>query len=362
MQRKTAVQRAAALLRLGGSMVLDVIFLVAAVSAGIWLLAYRDPRSFWTGLWLLLWQGAVLYGVLQMMSMAERFPVFWAVVVLVTALLSGMPLVLVSFLVLWAKTGLRLFLGQPAGVRGRRGFVLGGMILGWTLLVGLAAPVPESLVAGLLVDGITLVVLAFYGLMVVYTMGETLCRLQPAGEPEVVIVLGSSLEEGRRVPPLLAARLELGLAHYRRKKGKGRPVLLLLSGGKGPGDRISEAAAMKAYLLEKGVPAGDLLLEDRSVNTRENALFCRDLLKRKKGADFRKIPCLLVTSRFHLFRALIWSKAAGLRCRGKGSSAPLWIELDERIREYGGVLFLYRRTIGILLVLMLGVRLAMVLA
>ncbi len=88
----------------------------------------------------------------------------------------------------------------------------------------------------------------------------------------------------------------------------GRAPLIILSGGRNPQlHTISEAAAMQQLLLDLGVPASAILLEERSRNTQQNAQFSTELL-RQRGIQ----TVLLVTSAFHMTRALAHFQHAGL--------------------------------------------------
>jgi uncharacterized SAM-binding protein YcdF (DUF218 family) len=92
------------------------------------------------------------------------------------------------------------------------------------------------------------------------------------------------------------------LLHGLRLLRAGRAPLLVLSGGVIPalsGTEESEAAQMRQLLLEYGVAPEDMLLEERSRNTYENAVFTRQLLE-TRGLH----QVLLVTSASHMRRAM----------------------------------------------------------
>jgi len=69
---------------------------------------------------------------------------------------------------------------------------------------------------------------------------------------------------------------------------------------------MPEAPTMAAVMREWGVPEHSILVEDRSLNTRENALFTYELLK---GRNVRRI--LLVTSAMHMPRAVATFRKVG---------------------------------------------------
>jgi uncharacterized SAM-binding protein YcdF (DUF218 family) len=97
--------------------------------------------------------------------------------------------------------------------------------------------------------------------------------------------------------------------HAARIYHAGKAPLLVLSGGHFAwmGERDVEAEAMQGFLRDLGVPAEALLLEGRSGNTRENAVFSAELL-RERGVQ----RILLVTSALHMRRALGTFRAVGL--------------------------------------------------
>ncbi|HVI25165.1 MAG TPA: YdcF family protein [Xanthomonadaceae bacterium] len=85
----------------------------------------------------------------------------------------------------------------------------------------------------------------------------------------------------------------------------GRAPLVILSGGRG--GRRTEAETMARAIARLGVPRSALLLEQRSRDTRDNALYTARLA-RERGV--RKI--LLVTSQLHMPRASLWFRDAGI--------------------------------------------------
>jgi uncharacterized SAM-binding protein YcdF (DUF218 family) len=103
-----------------------------------------------------------------------------------------------------------------------------------------------------------------------------------------------------------ADRLLHALQLYR--EGKIRKIIL--SGGSGALREVAatEAEELRRILLLAQVPEEDILLEDQSRNTRENALFTRDLLLRHP--ELREV--LLVTSGFHMRRAVGCFRQAGV--------------------------------------------------
>ena len=92
----------------------------------------------------------------------------------------------------------------------------------------------------------------------------------------------------------------------------GKVKQLLISGGSGAliGNTISEAESSKQLLLRLGIPEKDILIELKSRNTHENALFTKNLLDQLHKSEGENL--LLLTSAFHMYRAEKCFKKVGL--------------------------------------------------
>lgn len=144
---------------------------------------------------------------------------------------------------------------------------------------------------------------------------------------DYVIVHGAGLLDGYRVSPLLKGRLNKGLkAYYSANK----PCKIIVSGGQGSDETISEAEAMKGYLLSQFVPEEDILLEDKSTTTYENLKYAKVLMDDLST----KYTCVFVTSDYHVFRTGIYAKKLGLSALGLGSKTASYFRPNAMIREY----------------------------
>lgn len=94
------------------------------------------------------------------------------------------------------------------------------------------------------------------------------------------------------------------------KTGKIRRILLSGGAGRLIGDVPPEAASVRDFLLQCGVPDSAILVENASRNTRENALFSKRVVD-SMGIGNR---CLLITSAWHMRRAEACFDKAGLVC------------------------------------------------
>lgn len=152
-----------------------------------------------------------------------------------------------------------------------------------------------------------------------------------------IIVLGAGLRKGREVTPLLAGRVDKGIEAHRQNPGS----KLILSGGQGADEIVAEAVAMKHYALLQGVDEADILVEDKSVNTRENLLFSKQLVEENSGQVASNL--LVVTNRYHVLRALLLAKNLKISCDGRGSRTKLYFSLNAFVREWIAYLVLWRK-------------------
>lgn len=125
--------------------------------------------------------------------------------------------------------------------------------------------------------------------------------LKPSEDADYMVVLGCQVK-GTRPSRALAARLDAAI-EYLRNNPKTR---VIVTGGKGFGEEITEAECMRTYLLENGIEDDRILLEDQSTSTVENIRFAR------KFFDPKEDRIVVVTNGFHLFRAISICRKQGV--------------------------------------------------
>ncbi len=119
------------------------------------------------------------------------------------------------------------------------------------------------------------------------------------------IVLGAAVV-GDVPSPVFAARLDHAVTLYRER----RAARILVTGGRSPEDRLSEADTGALYLQARGIPEPAILREDRSRTTRQNLDNAAAML-----GDARKQPVLIVSDPLHMRRAMGMAAAAGLNAQ-----------------------------------------------
>lgn len=144
---------------------------------------------------------------------------------------------------------------------------------------------------------------------------------------ECVIVLGAGLKG--EVPTLvLLERLNYTLDYLERNPG----TKVIVSGGQGPGETITEAEAMKRFLVRYGVPQESIIKEEQSTSTFENMVFSKRLYEKTYGKSLNKV--MIITNDFHMFRSKMLAKRAGLNPYGISSATPWYIYPNVFLREY----------------------------
>lgn len=133
---------------------------------------------------------------------------------------------------------------------------------------------------------------------------------EPDTKVDYLIVLGAQVR-GEKVTKSLAKRLDQAIIYLNDNKD----TKVIVSGGQGVGEDITEAAAMKRYLLAQNIEEERIILEDRSTSTNENLKFSYSLIENKTS----KIG--IVTNNFHVYRAVNIAEKIGIK-NVEGLAAP----------------------------------------
>ncbi|MEU9720067.1 YdcF family protein [Streptomyces sp. NPDC047976] len=213
------------------------------------------------------------------------------------------------------------------GIFGMIALLIAVPFSGSALLNGMAATLT------LVVAYVAFIFVCFLGYAFLYG------RIKVRGDVDHVVMLGSGLIGGDRVPPLLASRLRKGQQIYEAQLARGsRPPVLLTSGGKGSDERVSEARAMADWLIAEGVPAEHVRLEENSRTTEENMLFSKGIMLAAKPG----YRCVVVTNNFHAFRAAMLARKTGVNGQVVGSPTARYFLPSATLREFVAVFWEHR--------------------
>ena len=190
------------------------------------------------------------------------------------------------FLGIWRMTGLSskfplvwLLIGG--------GFFLAGSFI----YFGIEIPVWFSGLIGIFLGGF-LLLLVFSECLIISAM-----RQKEVKNLDYIVVLGAQV---RGNVPSKSLQYRIDRAEKYLKENKKTKVVL--SGGKGEDEGISEAQCMAEELGRKGIAFNRLLLEKKSRNTEQNITFTIPIIQQDSKKDLKELKIGIVTNGFHIYR------------------------------------------------------------
>ncbi|MGD8191803.1 YdcF family protein [Brevibacillus ginsengisoli] len=123
---------------------------------------------------------------------------------------------------------------------------------------------------------------------------------QPA---DLGVILGNKVEQDGKPSERLRARLEKALELYK----EGYLNKILVSGGVGK-EGFDEAQVMKQYLVEKGIPADNILTDSMGLNTMMTAQNTKQMIN---GIESQKV--MVITQFYHISRTKLAFRKMGFQ-------------------------------------------------
>jgi uncharacterized SAM-binding protein YcdF (DUF218 family) len=207
------------------------------------------------------------------------------------------------------------------------GFIIISLIISYVIKHGIRIPVLLRFITISVVLSAICVFLIIEGMII----NSSMKKAEPGAD--YLIVLGAQVR-GTVVTKSLKKRLDTAYEYLTSSPD----TIAVVSGGQGTGEDISEAEAMKRYLVAKGLSQSRIITEDKSTNTEENIRYSRLFFKK----DNPKV--VIVTNSFHIFRALKIAHKQGIfNAQGMAAPSDRILVVNYYIREAAGVLkdFLY---------------------
>lgn len=171
-------------------------------------------------------------------------------------------------------------------------------------------------------------------------LGGEAVRKKASRDKDFILILGCAIRKNGELTPLLRERAERAVLFAEQQREEtGKQTVFVPSGGQGADESVSEAEAVKRFLLEKGIPSGAILPEDRSSDTRENMLFSKKLI----DAELPGAKTAFSTTNFHVFRAGIFAVQAGLDAEGVPARTKWYFWPNGFLREFFGLIAVNRR-------------------
>lgn len=296
----------------------------------------HDPRTLWSGvslLWMLFCLAVMLFFLLSAYAdwLVEHNALMYALAIGLILTIGFAILFPFLLLMILFIEGIRVI--RHEGLKPANFLTMLFSVLLYLYLV--VWPAVGGLEKGALGTKIyTIISISFLymlSLMIVYLLSAALnlFHLKKCRNADYIIVLGAGVI-GTRVTPLLAARINRGIELLRDNPG----AVLIMSGGQGPGEDIAEGEAMAGYAEQKGVSAGKIIVEGESRSTEENLLLSRKLM------DKENPRVIVVTTAYHVFRALLLARQQKMKCVGFGAKTKWYFTLNALLREFIGYLSL----------------------
>jgi uncharacterized SAM-binding protein YcdF (DUF218 family) len=209
--------------------------------------------------------------------------------------------------------------------------------------------------------------------LVFWTYSKLYARRPVLDAWDAVVVLGSGLINGG-VPPLLAARLDLGRSAFQDHRDA--RTVMIPSGGQGPNEPRPEGEAMAEYLVDHGVAPEDVVAETRSRTTEQNLVYSRRVATEAvaarvhaeatapalpddassgraphsgsqrdgagRGPAVAQRPLLVVTNGYHAPRAALLSRRVKVDAQVIGARTARYFVPSAYLREFVAVLRMNR--------------------
>ena len=128
---------------------------------------------------------------------------------------------------------------------------------------------------------------------------------QPTSEPNTILILGAQVKghsaETAYPSTVLKERLDTAIPYISAHP----KATVIVCGGKGADEPDTEAAVMAKYLIKKGIPEKQIVIEGKSTRTKEN------IQNAQKKKELGKT--VIVTSDFHMYRSKLLAKRLGIQ-------------------------------------------------
>lgn len=205
--------------------------------------------------------------------------------------------------------------------------IMGIMLIAWGICMKRGILIP---LIPVWIKRISLVLFCMGCLIFVIVEGCILSGFTAKGPEELdyIIVLGAQMK-AHGPSRVLKMRLDKAYDYLVSNPD----TLVIVSGGQGSNEHISEAQGMYDYLVEKGIASERIIREDQSRNTSQNINFSSEYLDKEKDSVG------IVTNNFHIFRATNIGKKSGYKqIYGIAAPSELLMQGNNMLREFMGVM------------------------
>lgn len=162
-------------------------------------------------------------------------------------------------------------------------------------------------------------------IVLTYMQIKKAASMSPPNDVPYLIVLGAKVN-GDQLSKALLYRAETALNYWENNQS----TIIVVTGGQGKGEDMTEASALMHYFMENGVPEDRILIEDQSISTYENLLFTKELFSIKEA--------VIVSNDFHLYRAIEMARTLKITAYPLAANTPKSVKFVLYLREYAAIL------------------------
>lgn len=318
------------------SIIINMFLVIFIILFSLFLYKYKkDSRTLFMGFLLVLMLFILAIYMALLILKHQEIPYLFtiAAIILVVFMLLIIFLTIALFITLFV-TGIKLV--KREGVKPSHMLSLGlGIlytiyIIFWPMFYDLT----KNSIFNIIYYSLNTIIYYLAFLMAMFVLTLLINLIPKRKSYKYIITLGAGLINDKPTP-LLKARVDKAIKMHNKNKGS----KIIMSGGKGNDEIVSESYAMTNYAISKGVLKDNIILESNSKNTFENIKFSYEIIK-SLGDENSNV--LVVTSYYHVLRALIIAKNQNIKCDGAGSMTKFYYALNAIIREFIGYLYIKR--------------------
>jgi len=136
---------------------------------------------------------------------------------------------------------------------------------------------------------------------------------------DYTIVLGAGIR-GETMTVTLKQRVDAAIEYANLNENYG---YIVVTGGQGPGESITEAEAMKRHLVKNRIEDKRVLKEEHATDTYENLEFSKEIIEKHSGKKIEELNIKVITSGFHLLRSRMLCNELGYK-NVTYCASPIW--------------------------------------
>lgn len=284
---------------------------------------------------LAVWCGSSIYSLINHYTTASDVVALINQNLMSFAVLLSVPVV---FLYAVAVTVSNLVLMKREGFRPANslGIITGSLMAVGVVIIAILTSDPLKSKALTIVTAVLASLFVFFEAVLISSVfcGVYASRFKPRYDKDYIIILGCRIRPDGTLYPLVRGRVDKAISFYKKQLEKtGKKAYFVPSGGQGSDEIMSEAEAMKNYLVEQGIPEEQILPETASTTTKENMQFSKKIIDEKK----ENAAVIFSTTSYHVFRSGIIASEAGIKIDGIGSKTKWYFWPNAFLREVAGL-------------------------